>query len=81
MYYLGDQMKGDEMGGRMSDIREKRDLLKIAEGRRPVGILRLRWDNNNNKMDPLEIRWKLLLGSSNLEYGQVAVCSGHSNEL
>jgi hypothetical protein len=49
-YYLGDKIKKNEMGGACVLMMERRDAYRIlvgtSEGRRPLGRLRHRWEDN-----------------------------------
>jgi len=53
-YFLGAQIKKNEMGGACACMGERRDVYRILvgrpEGKRPLGRPRFRWEDNI-KMD------------------------------
>ena len=71
-YYSGDQIEKNEMGGACSAYGDRRGVYRVLvgkpEGKRPLGRLRRRWEDNV-KMDLQEVGCGVWTGSSWLRVG------------
>jgi hypothetical protein len=71
------------MGGHVARVGERRGAYRIligrAEGRRPLGRPRRRWEDNI-KLDLKEVGWGHGLDGAGSGYGKVASCFKCGNE-